>query len=1091
MAENAPTADELLAHTEWLTRLARALVGDAAAGDVVQDTYEVALAKPPRQPGPIRPWLGGVARNVARMATRGRVRRERREDAVALPHASEVPSPEELVARVQMQQRVGKLVLELPEPLRSTLLLRFFEGMNASEIANAQGVAAATVRSRLKDALDRIRATLDAENNNDRGKWAGLLAPLSPAMSHGTAALAGGILVKTSVKIVIAVVVAAVLVVGTRLAGLWGGKQDANPTVAAKPTTAPSPAPKPAAPAQAQAASAREIPAIHDDDPKGTLRLEGQVIDEHDAPVAHAQVAIDANPPIVVETGTDGAFAFDGLIRRDYRIEATAGERYAGPARLRLGDKPEPVTLRMHKGGTVEVAVTERAGGAPVSGAEVELRSTLTWKATTNGDGIAVLKGIGAGWAPLAARAKGLAPAAMMLGTSGNPDTTERVALTLARGAAIAGRVLDEAGKPVGGARVVATNASEPLPVVDPRRDGVTAAADGTFSIPVVSAGTWRLTATAGEYAPVTSVPLTVDGVHAKTGVELRLTSGAVVRGTVIDKAGKPVAGADVSVVAQGFVTWRPRRQAFTDDSGTFTIGGLARRPVDVVAWHESGASAIVPADLTAEREKDLKIVLDVTGAITGTVVDKTGQPIGDAQVVAEPDWSGGTADRAAFGVRGVQEAVTDQGGAFTFPGLPDGSYRVRAARPGANEAALALSAGVVTRPNGAPVKIVVPADGRVIGKVQLADGKAPLAFSITLGATNPVPFAAKDGAFALPAAAGMYSMTISGLGFVTTTKPVTIAEGKDTDVGTITVTAGRSISGRVLDEHGVPVAKATVAAGSLLTGGGADLYIKDESINAKDTETDENGKFVLDGFAPASFTVVAGKAGVGRSASIRLPASPDSATLDLVLTATTGLEGTVTKGGAPLPDTVVIANPIGAVASNFFVVTGPDGTFALDTLSPGAYIVYPMLGGGGNRPKDMYAKKVEVVLGSKAKVDIDATPGTATLGVTVTTDKGTKVPMAQLVTIAAAINPQTVDELRDGTNMPFGDAVVPIYVRGVVDGAATIEGVKPGPHTACVVLGDPRDPSATKFKCAQTKVVGSAGKVAITVPSAWLGEDK
>ena len=202
MAENAPTADELLAHTEWLTRLARALVGEAAAGDVVQETYEVALAKPPKQEGPLRPWLGGVARNVARMATRGRVRRERREEAV-VPHATEVPSPEELVARVQMQQRVGKLVLELPEPLRATLLLRFFEGMNASEIARAQGVAAATVRSRLKDALDRIRATLDAENNHDRRAWAVLLAPLPSVMSHGTAALAGGILVKTSVKIVI------------------------------------------------------------------------------------------------------------------------------------------------------------------------------------------------------------------------------------------------------------------------------------------------------------------------------------------------------------------------------------------------------------------------------------------------------------------------------------------------------------------------------------------------------------------------------------------------------------------------------------------------------------------------------------------------------------------------------------------------------------------------------------------------------------------------------------------------------------------------------------------------------------------------
>jgi RNA polymerase sigma factor (sigma-70 family) len=1089
MADSAPPADELLAHTEWLHRLARALVGDAAAGDVVQDTYEVALAKPPKREGPLRPWLGGVARNVARMATRGRVRRERREQH-AVPVHDEVPSPEQLVERVEMQQRVGRLVLELHEPLRSTLLLRFFEGMTASEIARAQGIPAATVRSRVKDALDRIRAQLDAEHANDRRAWAGLLLPLPAAMPHGTAVLAGGLIVKTSVKIIIAVVVAALLVVGTRVAGLWGSGGSDKPAVAAKTTSPVAPGTKPAEP-PASTASARELPTIHDDDPKGTLRLEGQVIDEHDAPVPHALVAIDANPPIVVETETDGGFVFEGLIRRDYRIEATAGDRYAGPARLRLGDKPEPITLRMRKGGSVEVVVTERAGGKPVKGAELELRSALTWKATTNADGIAQLKGVGAGWAPLAVRAKGFAPTASMVQTSGNADTIEHVALSLARGAALSGRVIDEAGKPVASARVVATYASEPLPVVDPRRDGVLTGADGAFSIPSVSAGTWRVTATAGDFAPVTSVPLTVDGEHARSGVEIRLTAGAIVRGIVQDTAGNPVAAADVSVVVHGFVPWRARRQTFTDAIGKFTISGLALRPVDVVAWHDTGASAIVAVDFAAKRDQDVKLTLDVSGKISGTVVDKSGQPIGDAQVIAQPDWTGGTADRAAWGVRGVQETVTDQAGAFKFAGLPDGSYRVRAARPGASEAALSLSAGVAAKPNGAPIKIIVPADGRALGKVQLADGKAPLAFTITLGGTNPLPFVGKqDGAFSLPAAGGTYPLTVAGPGFVTTTKEVTINEGKDTDVGTIKVNPGRSISGRVLDEHGAPVAKATVAAGALLTGGGAELYIKDESIAAKDTETDANGRFVLDGFPPAAITVIAGKPDVGRSASIQLPATNDSATLDLVLAATSGMEGKITREGKPMPDTVVIANPIGAVASNFFVVTGPDGTFALDALAPGSYLVYPMLGGGGNRPKDMYMRRVEVALGKKTKIEIDATPGPVALAVTVKTDKGASVAMGQLITVQATINPQTVLELRDGTNMPFGDTIVPIYIRGVSEGAATIEGMRPGAHTICALFGDPRsmDPSALKFKCSPVKLTAAAKQTAtVVIPAALL----
>jgi len=995
-----PGAEELLAHTDWLMQLARALVGDAAAGDVVQETYEVALTKPPKRAGPLRPWLGGVARNVAKMSLRGGARRARREEAIA--PAADVPTPEELVTRVQMQQRVARVVLDLGEPLRSTLLLRFFEGLTAAEIARAQGIPAATVRSRLKDALDRVRATLDAEHGGDRQRWAALLVPL--AGPYGAGPVVGGLLVKTSLKVLVGIVIALVVVVGgVRWLGWWGGGDDAKPAPAAAVATGSAAKPVVVAPPAAPArGGARELPIVYDDDPKGTLRLEGQVIDDKDQPVAGARVAIDANPPIVVETEGDGSFVFEHLISRDYRIEATAGEGYAGPARLRLVDKAEPITLRMRRGAIVEVVVTDRQGGAPIAGAEVELRATLTWRATTNAEGVAQLRGLGAVWAPVAVRAAGFAPTAMMVGTAATPGATERVAIALARGAALAGRVVDEAGKPVGGARVVATSASEPLPVVDPRRDGVLAGADGTFTIPAVSAGTWRLTASHGDHAPATSAPITVDGVHPRRGIELALVAGGVVRGVVRDKAGTPVAGADIRVVARGHVDWRARRQAFSDRDGRFAITGLARRAADVVAWHDSGASAIVPAELATQREHDLELVLDISGAITGTVVDGTGAPIGDAQVIAEPDDTGGTTEREVWSVRGIQEAVTDQGGAFRFAGLPEGAYRIRAARPGASEAALSLAAGTVARPGGPPVKLVVAADGRVLGKLQLPDGKPPAAFALALGWTHPTTFATKDGSFA----------------------------------------------------HA-------------------------------------DGAFVLSGFPPSTITVVAGKPGAGRSASIRIPPGPDSATLDLVLAPTGGLEGMVTRNGAPLADTVVIANPVGATASNFFVTTGPDGTFTLDALAPGPYIVYPMLGGGGGRPKDMYTRRVEVTLDARAKVEIDTTPGPITLAITVKTDKGTPVPMAQVIAFAAPIDPKSVTELRDGDMLAYKRGeMIPIYLRGARNGSAEIDGARPGPHTICALLGNPMLPALEpKYKCTAYKVTAVSKQIAIvTIPADWVG---
>jgi protocatechuate 3,4-dioxygenase beta subunit len=580
-----------------------------------------------------------------------------------------------------------------------------------------------------------------------------------------------------------------------------------------------------------------------------------------------------------------------------------------------------------------------------------------------------------------------------------------------------------------------------------------------------------------------------VDGVHARTGVKIVVETGAVVRGTVKDGKGAPVASADVRVVVRGAEFLRARRDAFTAADGTFTIRGLPRRAVDVVASHESGASAIVPADLAAKVEVEVALTLDVTGAIEGTVVDSAGVAIGDAQVSAEPVWSGGTTDREAWSVRGSHDTVTDQGGAFRFAGLPDGQYKIRAARPGGSWAELSLAAVTLAKPNGPKLKIIVPGDGQVTGKVAFADGKVPASFTVALGNTDPRPFATKDGTFTVPAVAGTHTLVVDGRGFLASkAKEVTIVEGKTADAGTIVVTPGRSISGRVLDSAGMPVAKATVAAGKLLSGGGAELYIENESVGAKSTETDADGRFSIDGFPPYAITIIAGKADLGRSPSLRLPASPDSANLDLVLQKTTGLEGTVTRDGKPLGDTVIIANPYGASSSNFFVTTGPDGTFALDALAPGAYVVYPMIGGGGNRPKDMYIIKVTLTLGVRTKVTIDASPGPVTVAINVKTTGGTKVPMAQLFMLQATINPDSVSALRGIDQLDvFGDKPIPMHMRAAMGGTGEVTGVRPGQYTVCAipVFGPPPDdPDAMSIKCTAAKIgAGPKATIDIVVP--------
>ncbi|MFO0984850.1 MAG: sigma factor [Planctomycetota bacterium] len=67
----APPAllETLLTHTPWLCALARGLLLDPErADDVVQQTWLVALERPPRTAHNLRAWLGAVARNVVRQS---------------------------------------------------------------------------------------------------------------------------------------------------------------------------------------------------------------------------------------------------------------------------------------------------------------------------------------------------------------------------------------------------------------------------------------------------------------------------------------------------------------------------------------------------------------------------------------------------------------------------------------------------------------------------------------------------------------------------------------------------------------------------------------------------------------------------------------------------------------------------------------------------------------------------------------------------------------------------------------------------------------------------------------------------------------
>ena len=168
--------EELLAHTGWLKALARRLVDDeATADDLVQQAYVAALERPPSERHALTAWLSRVVRNLAARTHRDAMRRRQRETRVAQSEDQQ-QVPHELIERAELQRLMMDAVLELEEPFRTTVLLRYFEDRSPEEVAKQTGVSINTVGTRLYRALGKVRQRLDREQGG-RAAWIAILAP--------------------------------------------------------------------------------------------------------------------------------------------------------------------------------------------------------------------------------------------------------------------------------------------------------------------------------------------------------------------------------------------------------------------------------------------------------------------------------------------------------------------------------------------------------------------------------------------------------------------------------------------------------------------------------------------------------------------------------------------------------------------------------------------------------------------------------------------------------------------------------------------------------------------------------------------------
>jgi RNA polymerase sigma factor (sigma-70 family) len=705
----ASELEGLLDDDRWIRRLARGLVADrATADDLAQDTWVAALEA--REGRAARPWLGRVLRNAWKDGLRRRARRARREEGAA--RAEGTPGADELVAELELRERVARALRELEEPYRSALVRRYFRDESLSAIARQENVAVSTIHERIERGLERLRQRLDAEHGGRRGAWAVTML----ALARRPGAAIGPLEVAT---MTVGLKTAVVLTVLGSAAAWWfsdaerAGGTDPLPAAPEVAESAPAPAPRTAEPLEP--AETREALPATPFVPSPALALTngpeivGRVVTTANEPVSGVELVMNRSDAEPLRTTS----AFDG----SFVLEVAAGEE---SNRVRCAD-PRFVTLVAGAPGEERLVIVGAAvgfsgtvveeGGVPITGAALtfHLRASLFrelglqaaaadaqtgWGTTSDATGRFALAGLAGGaLVGLEVRALGYLQRDVDLAAEGDGH----MSIVLERDTRVlefAGRVLSPDQLPFAGARVSAG------------REIVTSAADGTFVLSSPpdtghfvqdEGGTWRpeVSATVRVIALAPGrAPALQEFPRTDPPGEVVLVLGQEplsIAGRVLDPAGEPISGVIVwprALTAFGRV---PRgldgvldreltveeelcgtgvHGAVTATDGSFALGCLLDLPYDLDLF-DSHTAMRTSREGVAAGTLGLEIVLTPepgTRRVAGRVISSGGEP--RSGVMIKPRRTGNWNQQPPQLAGGEYWRETDAEGRFEFEAL-------------------------------------------------------------------------------------------------------------------------------------------------------------------------------------------------------------------------------------------------------------------------------------------------------------------------------------------------------------------------------------------------------------------------------------
>lgn len=220
----------------------------------------------------------------------------------------------------------------------------------------------------------------------------------------------------------------------------------------------------------------------------------------------------------------------------------------------------------------------------------------------------------------------------------------ELTVVRLQRSASMSGRIVDEAGRAVEGAVVMATVRREMG--VGPRPGSVVGVSDaaGRFRLADLLTGSrYELRIEHPGFAPATRLEHTLEPGEQRGGVEIALALGRTAVAHVLDPAGNAVEGASLRLTAHdradGEIGGGGPQPCGPD--GACTVGDLPSGVFDLHATAPGHAPAVmrsvVVPEVTSGPAELGTIYLEPEAQLAGRVLDAAGTPVAGAEVWPEP----------------------------------------------------------------------------------------------------------------------------------------------------------------------------------------------------------------------------------------------------------------------------------------------------------------------------------------------------------------------------------------------------------------------------------------------------------------------